>query len=85
VNFTATITIKDENLGSIGGATVSATWTLPDGSLVQQTATSSGSGQANFSVSSAGGLSRIDITDISKDGYIFDPQHGILHASWAKY
>jgi len=85
VNFTANVTVTDENRGSIGGATVSATWTLPDGSSVRQTATSSGSGQANFSVSSPGGLARIDITDISKDGYTFDSRHGILHASWVKY
>jgi len=85
VSFTANVTVMDENRGSIGGATVSATWTLPDGSSVQQTATSSGGGQANFSVSSPGGLARIDVTNISKDDYTFDLQHGILYASRVKH
>ena len=83
VNFTGTVTVMDENRGLIPGATVLATWTFPDGTMEQQVATTSGSGQAKFSLSGPGGLYRIDVTDISKDGYTFDPQHSLLDAARA--
>ena len=83
VNFTGTVHVTDQNRGGISGATVLATWTLPDGSEQQQVATSGGNGQARFSLSGPGGLYRIDVTDISKDGYTFDPQHSILGAARA--
>ena len=83
VNFTGTVTVMDENKGLISGATVRAIWTSPDGTMEQQVATTSGNGQARFSLSGPGGLYRIDVTDISKDGYEFDPQHSLLGAARA--
>jgi len=83
VNFTGTVTVMDENRGLIPGATVLATWTFPDGTMEQQVATTSGSGQARFSLSGPGGIYGIDVTDISKDGYTFDPQHSLLDATRA--
>ncbi|MEN8205866.1 MAG: PQQ-binding-like beta-propeller repeat protein [Pseudomonadota bacterium] len=83
VNFTGTVTVMDENKGLASGATVLATWTLPDGTTEQQAATTSGKGTAKFSLSGPGGLYRIDVTDISKDGYTFDPQHSLSGAARA--
>jgi len=53
VNFTGTVTVMDENRGLIPGATVLATWTMPDGTTEQQLATTSGKGTAKFSLCSA--------------------------------
>ena len=83
VNFTGWVTVMDQNKGPISGATVQATWTLPDGTTRQQVATTGGNGQAKFSLSGPGGLYWIDVTDISKDGYTFDPQHSLLRAGRA--
>ena len=83
VNFTGLVTVMDENRGLISGATVLATWTLPDGTTEQQVATTGGNGQAKFSLSGPGGLYRLDVGDISKDGYTFDPDHSILSGARA--
>ncbi len=83
VAFTGTVIVTDENLGRISGATVEAIWTLPDGSTLQQTATTGGTGEARFSVSGAGGLYRLTVTNIALDGFTFDPDHGLLEAARA--
>lgn len=83
VGFAGTVTVLDENLGAINGATVRATWTLPDGSTLDQATSTSGSGQAKFQLSGDGGLYRLTVTDISKDGYVFDVRHSILEAARA--
>ena len=83
VSFTGIVTVVDENKRLIPGATLLATWTLPDGTTTQQTATTKGNGQAKFSVSGQGGLYRIEVTQINKDGFDFDPEHSILDASRA--
>jgi hypothetical protein len=83
VSFTGTVSVTDQNKGAVSGATVHATWTLPDGSMVSQVATSSGSGEAKFSVTGAGGIYRIEVTEITMDGYTFDDQHSLLSAARA--
>jgi hypothetical protein len=83
VSFTGVVTVMDENKGLISGATVAATWTLPDGSTVQQTASTSGTGEAKFNVTGPGGLYEIEVTDISSNGYTFDPAHSLLSAARA--
>jgi hypothetical protein len=62
---------------------VLATWALPDGTTEQQVATTGGNGQAKFNLSGPGGLYRLDVGDISKDGYTFDPDHSILSGARA--
>lgn len=85
VSVTATVTVTDESGAGVPGAVVQASWTLPDGSVEQQVATTSRKGEAGFSVSGTGGIYRIDVTDISKDGYTFDSQNGQLDASLAAF
>ena len=85
VSVKATVSVTDENKVGVSGATVRASWTLPDGTVEEQVATSSGNGEAGFSVSGAGGMYRIDVMDISRDGYAFDPQHSLLRAARAAF
>jgi len=85
VSFTGRVTVMDENLGLISGATVLATWTRPDGSTLAQSATSGGSGVASFSLSGEGGLYRLTVTGIDRDGYVFDARHSLLEAARAWY
>lgn len=83
VSISGVVTVRDENLNPISGATVHATWTLGDGSMVDVTATTSGSGEAKFSQSGDGGLYWLEITDIALTGFQFDPVHSILVAGQA--
>jgi hypothetical protein len=83
VTFTGAVTVRDQNKGAISGATVLATWTMPDGTTRQQEATTGGTGQAEFSLSGPGGLYWLDVEDIFLEGYAFDPQHSLLRAGKA--
>ena len=64
---------------------MNAYWTKPDGSTVEQVATSSGSGKAKFSFTGPGGVYYLTVTGISKDGYVFDPNNSILSAGRAGF
>ena len=58
----------------VSGATVSAEWTLPNGSLVPQQALTSAKGVATFRVKSrSAGAFEICVTDVVKAGYLYDP------------
>lgn len=81
--ITGVVTVLDENRNPVSGATVNATWTLGDGSMVDVSATTSGSGEAKFSQSGDGGLYWLEVTDIALPGYTFDPDHSILVAGQA--
>jgi len=83
VSFTGDVIVMDENRGPISGATVRATWTPPDGTKIDQAATTSGGGAVRFSLTGAGGLYRLTVTDISKEGYVFDPRHSVLEGAKA--
>ena len=77
------VTVLDENLNPVSGATVDAIWTLGDGSTVTVSATTNGSGEVKFSQSGDGGLYWLEITDIALTGYVFDPDHSLLVAGQA--
>jgi hypothetical protein len=83
VAITGIVTVLDENLNPVSGATVDATWTLGDGSIVNASVTTSGSGEAKFSQSGDGGLYWLEVTNISSTGYVFDPDHSLLVAGQA--
>ena len=83
VVITGVVRVLDENLKPVSGATVQATWTLDDGSMVDVSATTSGSGEAKFSQKGDGGLYWLEVTDIVLSGYTFDPDHSILVAGQA--
>ena len=83
VTITGVVTVVDQNLNPVSGATVDATWTLGDGSTVTESVTTSGSGEARFSQSGDGGLYWLEVTDIALSGYVFDPDHSLLVAGQA--
>lgn len=71
---TGLVTVADENGGRIFGAVVHATWTLPDGSVIDQYDNIGVRGRAQFSFyPTATGLYSLTVVDIVKDGYTFDP------------
>jgi hypothetical protein len=76
------VVVKDENGASISGATVSATWTLPDESTINQTLITNTQGEAIFKTSTGGsGLYVLTVTNITKAGFTFDPANSVLTAS----
>ena len=77
------VTVLDENLNPISGATVSASWRLNDEVLANVSATTGGTGQAKFSQSGDGGLYWLEVTDIALTGFVFDPAHSQLEAGIA--
>jgi hypothetical protein len=59
---------------AVPGATVSAEWTLPSGSVRQQAAASDTAGRAIFRIRSLQtGRYQICITDVARDGWQYDP------------
>ena len=83
VSMNGIVTVLDENLAPVSGATVEAFWTLPDGSIVNVSTTTNSSGQAKFSESGDGGLYWLEVRDIVLAGYTFDSLHSILAAGKA--
>lgn len=83
VSMSGIVTVLDENLAPVSGATVEATWTLPDGSVVGVSASTNNQGEAKFSESGDGGLYWLEVVDISMTDYTFDPLHSILVAGKA--
>ena len=82
VTVTGIVNVTDENRSVVSGATVEGVWTLPDGSVAAQTATTSGGGAAKFTIAEGEGIYRLTVTDIRLEGYVFDARHGVLEASW---
>jgi formylglycine-generating enzyme required for sulfatase activity len=66
--------VHDQDHARAAGVTVEADWTLPDGSVVHQTAVTNSQGQAKFRLKSTQhGTHRLCVTDLVKEGYIYDP------------
>jgi hypothetical protein len=82
LNVTGVVNVTDQNRSTVSGAEVLAVWTLPDDSLVEQTATTSGDRGAKFSISGDGGMYRLTVIDMTLTDYTFDPDHGVLEGSW---
>jgi hypothetical protein len=61
--------------------TVHATWTLPDGTTRNETATTKGSGSAGFDVADGAGTYTLTITGVTKAGHTFDADDSVLEAS----
>jgi hypothetical protein len=77
-NIRASVRVEDQNGISIGGALVSAVWTLPDGTPVSLAAATRPNGRATFSEVHKSGLHTFTVNDISIDGYSFDPDNSQL-------
>jgi GTP-binding protein HflX len=75
---TAAVKIVNQYNQWVGGATVSATWTLPNGSLQSQQALTNTSGVAKFNVRSPlTGIYKICVTDVVKSGWVYDPDQNV--------
>jgi hypothetical protein len=77
-----TVWVQDENRNPISGATVSVTWTLPDGSTSGKTASTDAAGQAIFKVSNVGGSYTLSVRNISKAGYAFDSNNSVMSKTY---
>ncbi|MCP5446323.1 MAG: PKD domain-containing protein [Chromatiaceae bacterium] len=75
---TGSLSIRDEQGRSVSGVSANATWTLPDGSSVNQMVTSNRRGVARFKVKSGAGIYRLDLTNLRLAGYTFDPDNSQL-------
>ena len=84
VTATGQVTVKNETGAVVSGATVSAKWTLPNGTTVNQTATTNSSGLATFRTRSGRGTYILTITNITKTGYTFDKVNSVLSKSITK-
>ena len=70
----AAVRIHDQSHAVVPGATVLGDWTLPDGAVTGQQATTNSLGQAKFQQKSAQcGLFQLCVTGMSKPGYGYDP------------
>jgi outer membrane protein assembly factor BamB len=79
------VTVQDESRNAISGATVFATWTLPDGSTAVQSAGTDANGKAKFSVTKGGGFYTLTVRTITKPGYTFDRNGSVISQTIAWY
>jgi hypothetical protein len=78
----ALVMAVDEAGAPIGKATVAATWTLPDGSVVSRSLTTNRKGKARLSVSAADvGTYSVSIDGVTATGLTFDPDASVLTGS----
>jgi hypothetical protein len=81
VRVTGRVTVRDEHGAAVPGATVSATWTLPNNTVQSQSAVSASNGIATFTVSDGRGTYTLTVGDIGKPGYTFDAANSVLSQS----
>ena len=68
------IHIRDATKAKVEGVTVTATWTLPDGNVLEgETAVTDHAGIARFSVWEGPGEYELCVDDASKKGWRYDP------------
>ena len=84
VTVTGVVTVKDENGAAVPGASVAATWKLPDGSRQNRSANSDTTGNAKFSTLGGRGTYTLTVTNITKPGYDFDNANSVLNKSITK-
>lgn len=74
----ASVAVEDNRGARVGGASVMATWTFPNGSTGAVRGTTDSYGNVQFEVRKSKGLFIFTINDIIKDGYDFDPDNSVL-------
>ena len=81
--ITALVRVQNERQLAAVGATVSATWTLPDGSTQPAQGETSNSGYAHFQLSGRldRGLYVLTIDDVTLANHLFDAAGSVLSAS----
>jgi len=76
--LTSTVTVLDAANKPVVGATVSAEWTLPSGTLVKHTATTNSKGKATFSYKDTlGGTYKLCVTNLAKAGWAYDASKNV--------
>ena len=73
------VRILDENGSNVSDVAVEAAWTLPDGSVVNQTQSSGGRQQATFKIPvHQSGIYTLEVTGLSKSGYQYVPERNAV-------
>jgi len=67
------IHIRDATLAMVTEATVTVEWTLPDGTVREETADTGFQGIARFSVWEGRGTYQLCVIGVVKDGWVYDP------------
>jgi len=85
-NVTATVHVLDELDQVIAGASVQATWTLPNGNQQSVSAQTNAAGEVEFQLNNARrrGTYTFTVEDVSLDGFGFDAENSTLSASIKK-
>lgn len=65
--------VRDANLAFVTDATVTAVWTLPNGTSLVQSSVTEFQGVAWFEVWAGAGTYSLCVTDVEKDGWVYDP------------
>lgn len=78
------VTVLDNLNKVVSGASVSVKWTLPNGTTKTQTASTNSSGAATFNLQNVKGTYTLQVTGISKSGYIFDSANSVLSKTITK-
>ena len=64
--------VRDVNKAAVAGATVTAEWTLPDGTVQEDTALTDFQGIATLQVWEGSGTYKLSVTNVTKDGWVYD-------------
>jgi hypothetical protein len=71
------IHVRDANQAMVSGAAVTAEWTLPDGTVLQETAFTAFQGIAQFTVWAGRGVYKLCLIDVTKEGWLYDPDRDL--------
>jgi probable HAF family extracellular repeat protein len=77
----ARVVVKDELGKPVGDAMVVGAWTWPDGRTDHHYAFTNAKGQARFEATGPAGTYRLDVTNIVKSLYTFNPKKSVLSGS----
>jgi hypothetical protein len=81
------IHVRDENKAAVVDALVKATWTLPDGRILEETAFTDFQGIGTFQVWSGSGEYQLCVTEVEREGWWYDSDAnvetcGVLVIQW---
>lgn len=75
------VQVRSENNALVSNARVYVTWTLPGGGTVTQDVLTNSRGIASFGAVGSSGTFTLTVTNITKTGWTFDPEHSVLTKS----
>jgi probable HAF family extracellular repeat protein len=79
--ITGKVAVKDEHGVPVGDAMVAATWTHPDGHTEDHVGWTNDKGKATFSTTGPAGTWRLEVVNIVKSLYTFNPKKSVLSGS----